>query len=173
MARLTGLIAATRDPASPFPWAALSLVGEVEAWLGQHPAVEVEDLYRDLLRRNRSRDAAAGRTTVGPHLADLAVRHGPKDVDAARASTGEQKALVVGLVLAQARLVAQLGATAPVVLLDEIAAHFDPGRRQALFDGLAALGGQVFMTGADPAAFADAGKDALRLHVEAGRVRAA
>ncbi len=170
VARLSALIAAARDDASPFPWAAVTLEGEIERLIAQHPAVEVEDRFRDLLRANRSRDMAAGRTTVGPHLADLAVRHGPKDVEAARASTGEQKALVVGLVLAQARLVAAMSGMAPLILLDEIAAHFDPKRRKALFEALGEIGGQVFMTGADPQAFTDTGPDALRLQIEPGRV---
>jgi DNA replication and repair protein RecF len=169
VARLGALIAATRDDASPFPWAEVTLKGEIEDLLERHPAIEVEDLYRDMLRANRSRDMAAGRTSVGPHLSDLTVRHGPKAVEAARASTGEQKALVVGLVLAQARLVAAMSGIAPFVLLDEIAAHFDPSRRKALFATLQALGGQVFMTGADPAAFIDAG-DITHFHVTPGAV---
>ena len=165
--RLSELIRAGRDDTSPFPWAEVALDGAVETSLGQHPALEVEDRYRAMLRDNRPRDMAAGRTTVGPHLSDLAVRHGPKGIEAARASTGEQKALVVGLVLAQARLVSAMSGIAPLVLLDEVAAHFDPARRRALFAALDALGGQVFMTGADPAAFADAA-DAARVVVEPG-----
>ncbi len=171
VARLRGLIAATRDDASPFPWAEMTLTGVVEDLLGLYPALDVEDRYRAILRQERGRDAAAGRTTVGPHLSDLAVRHGPKGIEAAQASTGEQKALVVGLVLAQARLVAAMSGIAPLVLLDEIAAHFDPRRRQALFEALDDLGGQVFMTGADPAAFAEA-PGAERFTVAAGQVRA-
>ena len=155
VSRLEALIGAERDETSPFPWAQLALEGEVEALAASGPAIEAEDRYRALLRDNRSRDAAAGRTLVGPHLADLAVRHGPKDAPAASASTGEQKALLVGLALAHARLVAEMSGIVPVALLDEIAAHFDPRRRAALFDALARLGGQVFLTGADPAAFAD------------------
>jgi DNA replication and repair protein RecF len=170
--RLAGLIRDTRDHASPFPWAAVTLAGVVEDLLRHHPALDVEDRYRDLLRANRARDMATGRTGIGPHLSDLSVRHGPKDVEAARASTGEQKALVVGLVLAQARLVATMSGIAPLILLDEIAAHFDPSRRRALFAALGALGGQVFMTGADPAAFDDAA-GAMRYRVETGTVRAA
>ena len=106
-----------------------------------------------MLRDSRARDAAAGRTLIGPHVGDLAVRHGPKDAPAGSASTGEQKALLVGLVLAHARLVAEMSGMAPLALLDEIAAHFDPHRRAALFEALARLGGQAFLTGADPAAF--------------------
>ena len=170
VSRLAALIAAERDDASPFPFATLALAGDVEALVAQGPALEAEDRYRDLLRANRSRDMAAGRTTVGPHVADLLVRHGPKDIDAARASTGEQKALLVGLVLAQSGLVAAMSGMAPVLLLDEIAAHFDPSRRAALFARLAALGGQVFMTGADPAAFTELGARAQTLTVTPGSV---
>ena len=167
--RLAALIAAERDDASPFPFATLALAGEVEALVAGGPALEAEDRYRDILRENRSRDMAAGRTTVGPHLADLLVRHGPKDIEAARASTGEQKALLVGLVLAQAGLVAAMSGMTPVLLMDEIAAHFDPSRRTALFARLADLGGQVFMTGADPAAFAELGARAAVFTVTPGR----
>jgi DNA replication and repair protein RecF len=122
---------------------------------GNGPALAAEDRYRGILRDSRSRDAAAGRTLVGPHLSDLAVWHGPKQAPAAASSTGEQKALIVGLALAHARLVAEMSGIAPLALLDEIAAHFDPRRRAALFDALERLGGQVFLTGADPAAFAE------------------
>ena len=169
VARLATLIAAGRDDASPFPWAAVALDGTVEALLGAMPALEAEDRYRALLRDARPRDAAAGRTSIGPHLSDLKVRHGPKDAEAAQSSTGEQKALLVGLVLAQARLVAAMSGFGPLVLLDEIAAHFDPLRRAALYEDLAGLGGQVIMTGADPAVFAEAAR-AERFRVEPGRV---
>ncbi len=169
VARLQVLIANGRDDASPFPWADVSLRGTIEAMIEDGPALEAEERYRDLLRDARGRDAAAGRTSIGPHLSDLDVKHGPKGADAARSSTGEQKALLVGLVLAQARLVAAMSGIGPLILLDEIAAHFDPLRRKALFEGLEALGGQVFMTGADPAAFADAPR-AAHFVVEPGRV---
>ena len=155
VSRLQALIEAERDDASPFPWARLALRGEVEALVAKGPAFAAEDRYRALLRDNRSRDAAAGRTLIGPHVGDLAVWHGPKDAAAASASTGEQKALLVGLVLAHVRLVADMSGIVPIALLDEIAAHFDPRRRAALFDSLTRLGGQAFLTGADPAAFAD------------------
>ncbi len=153
--RLEGLIADDRDETSPFPWARLAIEGEVETLAANVPAIAAEDGYRALLRDNRLRDAAAGRTTVGPHVGDLAVWHGPKNTPASRASTGEQKALLLGLVLAHARLVSEMSGIAPIALFDEIAAHFDPRRRTALFDAVERLGGQVFLTGADPAAFAD------------------
>jgi DNA replication and repair protein RecF len=136
-------------------------------------ALEIEDHYRGLLRANRGRDAAAGRTLIGPQASDLAVRHGPKQAEAGRCSTGEQKALLVGLVLAHARLVASMTGLAPLVLLDEIAAHFDPRRRAALYAELGELGGQVFMTGADEAAFAEMGPNAQLLKVVSGHIETA
>ena len=153
VSRLQALIATERDDFSPFPWGKLALRGEVEALAAGSPALEAEERYRALLRDNRGRDSAAGRTLIGPHLGDLEVWHGPKGALAATASTGEQKALLVGLALAHARLVADMSGIAPVALLDEIAAHFDPRRRAALFDAIERIGGQAFLTGADPAVF--------------------
>jgi DNA replication and repair protein RecF len=101
------------------------------------------------------------------------VRHGPKDIPAELGSTGEQKALLVGLVLAHARLVAAMSGLKPLVLLDEIAAHFDPRRRLALFEALGDLGSQVWMSGADMALFDDLPEAALRLRVCDGRTEPA
>ena len=170
-ARLAALVAATRDETSPFPWPVVALDGQVEAWAAEKPALEAEDLYRATLRENRSRDAAAGRTLIGPHVADFVVRHGPKDAPAEQCSTGEQKALLVALVLAHARLTADMSGIAPIALLDEIAAHFDPRRRAALFAELEKLGGQVFMTGADAQAFGELRARAAFYDVEPGAVR--
>ena len=167
VSRLAALIAAERDDASPFPWARLGLEGEVETLVANGPAITAEDRYRRILRDNRGRDAVAGRTTIGPHLGDLAVWHGPKDAPASSASTGEQKALLLGLVLAHARLVADMSGIVPIALLDEVAAHFDPRRRAALFDALERLGGQVFLTGADDAAFAELAERAQTFEVSA------
>ena len=168
VARLGALLASRRDAA--FPFAAVTLVGEIEDLCARHHALEAEDRFRALLRSNRAADAAAGRALIGPQAADLAVRHGPKDVEGGLCSTGEQKALLVGLVLAHARLVADLSGIAPVILLDEIAAHLDAARRAALYAELAALPGQVWMTGADAHAFEGVADDALRLRVVPGRV---
>ena len=170
VARLKATIAAGRDEATPFPWADLALEGEVERLARERPALEAEDEYRKILRDNRGRDAAAGRTLIGPHVGDLLVWHGPKNAKAEQASTGEQKALLVGLVLAHARLVGAMSGLAPITLLDEIAAHFDPKRRLALFAALERIGGQVFMTGADPAAFEDLAGRAEIFEVAPGRV---
>ncbi|WOJ91476.1 DNA replication/repair protein RecF [Methylocapsa polymorpha] len=167
---LSGLALAGRDPGSPFPWAELALRGEVETLVAERPALEAEDIYRAILRDSRARDAAAGRAIIGPQASDLCVRHGPKNVEAAQASTGEQKALLVGLVLAQARLVKTMSGLAPLILLDEIAAHFDPTRRQALYELLETLGGQIWLTGADPATFAGIAARAQMLKVTPGHV---
>jgi len=168
--RLKAAIALDRDDASAFPWADLALEGEVEALAAENPALAAEDRYRAALRDNRGRDAAAGRTLIGPHVGDLLVFHGPKGAPAAQSSTGEQKALLVGLVLAHARLVADMSGLAPLALLDEVAAHFDPRRRAALFEALARVGAQVFVTGADPDVFASLGDRARMFEVIPGRV---
>jgi DNA replication and repair protein RecF len=168
--RLAGHILATRDDASPFPFAVLAVQGEIDELVATLPAVDAEDRYRAMLRENRARDRAAGRTLVGPQASDLLVRHGPKDLPADTCSTGEQKALLIGLILAHARLVAAMSGIAPLVLLDEVAAHLDPRRRGALFEALENLGGQVWMTGADPSLFAELEGRAELLHVTPGRV---
>ncbi len=123
------------------------------------------------LARGRAADAAAGRALIGPHRADLLVTHAAKGEPAARGSTGEQKALLISLILAHAELVASRSGSPPVLLLDEIAAHLDAGRRAALFARLEAMGSQVWMTGTDPALFEAVGH-ATRLHVQAGAVLA-
>ena len=161
---------ATRGHTSAFPSAAIALDGWIENALLSEPATAVEDRYRAMLRDNRARDAAAGRTLDGPHLTDLQVIYAPKAMPAKDASTGEQKALLIGLVLAHANLVAEMTGITPLLLLDEVVAHLDPGRRAALFTELTTLGAQVWMTGADPAAFADIGAYGEILAVEAGRI---
>ena len=168
--RLDAQLLSGRDDTSPFPFARLRLAGELDELIATLPAVDAEDRYRGMLRENRARDAAAGRTLAGPQATDLAVRHGPKDLAAETCSTGEQKALLLGLVLAHARLVQAMSGIAPIVLLDEVAAHLDPRRREALYGALAVLGGQVWMTGADPALFADLGTRADLFQVSPGMV---
>jgi len=168
--RLAAVIASSRDDESPFPWAGIALEGEFDALVAAHPALEAETLYRGVLRDFRARDAAAGRTLAGPQASDLRVWHGPKNLPAEKASTGEQKALLTGLTLAHATLVASMTGAAPVVLLDEVAAHFDARRRLALFERLAALGAQVWMTSADPAVFAGASVPINLFTVTPGRI---
>jgi DNA replication and repair protein RecF len=170
ISRLSAFIGEVRDKTSPFPWADVALEGDVERLLGSWPALKAEDIYRGILHANRSRDAAAGRTLTGPQASDLCVRHGPKQIPAAQASTGEQKALLAGLVLAHARLAATMSGLAPLVLLDEIAAHFDPLRRDALFEALETLGGQIWLSGTDRATFGTIARRALMLKVTPGIV---
>lgn len=171
--RLAALIAAREeaDERNPFPWAELALEGLLEERLQNDAAVDVEDVYREVLAQGRARDRAAKRTLDGPHRSDLVVGHGPKSAPARNCSTGEQKALLIGLVLAHAQLVKQQDAGhAPLILLDEVAAHLDEARREALFGGIARLEAQAWMTGTDAAHFAPLGGQAQHLRVENGGV---
>jgi DNA replication and repair protein RecF len=170
VSRLQGALAQARDSAPGFPRAEIALEGFIEQLLPDHSATEIEDRYRAVLKDNRARDAAAGRTLEGPHRSDLKVTHADKRVPAADASTGEQKALLIRLVLAHAGLIKDMTGFAPMLLLDEIVAHLDPGRRAALYDAIAALGAQVWMTGADPVAFGDIASRAQVFEVRNGTV---
>jgi DNA replication and repair protein RecF len=143
-------------PEGPFARAGLSLEGG-----------ESTDLA-EALAAGRTRDAAAGRTLAGPHRSDLAVTHLGKHQPAASSSTGEQKALLIGLILAHAGLVAERTGRRPILLLDEIAAHLDPARRFALFERLAGESGQVWMTGTEPDLFTGVGTPATWLDVRPG-----
>ena len=170
IARLSALIDSTRQARgdSPFPWAAVSVEGTLEAALRMQSATEVEDEYRARLDRERERDRAAARAFDGPHLSDLAVVHGPKNAPAAVCSSGEQKALLIGLILAKAELVKTLQGIPPLILLDEIAAHLDAARREALFGEILRLESQAWMTGTDVALFAAIDQDAQILAVNQG-----
>src|SRR3984957_1930464 len=155
---------------SAFPPAEIALDGWMEQLIPAHPAAEIEERYRAVLRDNRGRDAAAGRTLDGPHLTDLKVVYAAKSIAAADASTGEQKALLIGLVLAHSKLIAEMTGHAPILLLDEVVAHLDPSRRGALHGELERLGTQVWMTGADPALFAEVAADAAIVEVRSGQL---
>ena len=153
---MAGIIAGrrARDPDSPFPWATIAIEGALESALATRPAVEVEDQYARTLASARERDRAAARTLDGPHRSDLVVTHGPKEMPARLCSTGEQKALLIGLVLAHAELVAaRQNGVAPILLLDEITAHLDATRRAAMFAEILRLKAQAWMTGTDRSAF--------------------
>jgi len=171
--RLSAALDASRSQAPEFPQAEITLQGWMEQLLPDHSAVAIEDRYRALLKENRARDAGAGRTLDGPHLSDLAVTHAAKRIPAADASTGEQKALLIRLVLAHASLIKQMTGFAPLLLLDEVIAHLDPARRAALYDALSSLAAQVWMTGADPAAFGDVTGRADMFVVRNGQVQPA
>ena len=144
------------EPEDEFARAQIGL----EGWSGDHLTATLRD--------NRSRDAAAGRTTEGPHRQDLAVLHRAKQMPAAQSSTGEQKALLLGLVLAHADLVADRRGEPPILLLDEVAAHLDPKRRGALFARIEGRG-QVWMTATEAALFDGIGT-ASRFHVQPGQI---
>jgi DNA replication and repair protein RecF len=164
--RLDGVLATRRN--SAFPPVEIAIDGWIEELVPHQPASEIEERYRAVLRNNRSRDAAAGRTLDGPHLSDLKVVYAAKNIAAAEASTGEQKALLIGLVLAHARLLHEMTGAAPVLLLDEVLAHLDPARRNALHAELAELGAQSWMTGADPAVFRETQSTAAFIEVSSG-----
>jgi DNA replication and repair protein RecF len=169
--RLSGIEALQRHitanrQESAFPWAEVRAAGELEEALGLTPAIRVEDDYRTTLAQGRPLDRGAGRTLRGPHRSDLEVTHGPKGMAAGNCSTGEQKALLIGLILAQAHAVKAVAKAAPVLLLDEVAAHLDSQRRMGLFGALAQLGSQAWMTGTDAHLFENLRADAQVFHVE-------
>ena len=137
----------------PFPGAGIGVAGDVEGWLADLPAVEAEDRFQAALVAGRRRDAETGGAAVGPHRSDLVVTHLAKGLPAAQCSTGEQKALLIAIVLAHARLQAAERGTVPVLLLDELAAHLDEDRRAALFDTILGLGAQAWITGTEPGIF--------------------
>jgi DNA replication and repair protein RecF len=160
------LAAACAASFGPFPAARVQLDGTLEGWLATDPALAAEDRFRARLADCRRIDAEAGRPTVGPHRSDLAVYHVAKDAPARLCSTGEQKALLVRIVLASARLQTVERGMAPLLLLDELAAHLDAERRSALFDELSALGAQAWVTGTDAADFAAFGTRAQWFRVD-------
>jgi len=153
MLRLNAELAAGRATGA-FPAARLDISCPITAGLAENPALALEDALRQGLAADRRRDAAAGGAARGAHKADLSLIHMPKGISAEFCSTGEQKALLVSVVLAHATLIAEARGFAPLLLLDEVAAHLDPTRRGALFAALAALPAQVFMTGTDAEVFA-------------------
>ncbi|MBR2818593.1 MAG: DNA replication/repair protein RecF, partial [Reyranella sp.] len=166
------LDAAARLGVGPFPRATLAMAGEVDGWLATMAAIDAEDRLRAELAAARLRDAEAGTTSWGPHRSDLAVRHLDLDLPAAEGSTGQQKAILVSIALAHARLVTLSRSRPPLLLLDEIAAHLDGERRAALFDEVVALGVQSWMTGTDAELFAPLAGRAQILRVADGSIAA-
>ncbi|MEQ1954070.1 DNA replication/repair protein RecF [Mesorhizobium sp. CN2-181] len=170
---LVGLLTAMigKMPADgAFPQADLALSGAVEGAIATSSATEVEETYRRRLAEGRALDRASGRTLEGPHRSDLLVRHRPKDMAAEYCSTGEQKALLVGIVLSHARLTGEISGQVPLVLLDEIAAHLDSRRRAALFSIIEDIGCQAFMTGTEATLFFSLAGKAQFLTVDKGQV---
>jgi DNA replication and repair protein RecF len=165
------LDAALAADAGPFPRAALALAGEVEAWVDRMPALAAEDALRAALKESRGRDAETGGAAVGPHRGDLVVTDRARDMPAAECSTGEQKALLLSILLADARHQAARRGLAPLLLLDEVAAHLDAARRGALFALIRALGCQAWLTGTDKALFVGLARDAQSFDVWDGTLR--
>lgn len=168
LARLQRLLAAT---SGHFPAPGLTIEGRVEVWLEELPAVEVESRFAELLHNSRRRDGQTGSTADGPHRSDLAVRHLDKDLPAAQCSTGEQKALLIAIILANAKAEAERRGAAPILLLDEVVAHLDAERRAALFAEILALGGQAWLSGTDRELFEPLFGRAQFVAVENGRAK--
>ena len=153
-----------------FPKARLAIHGTVEELLQKRPAVEVEELFAHQLEQSRARDHETGGAATGPHKSDLLVRYAAKDMQADQCSTGEQKSLLIGIVLAHARLMQRDRGAPPILLLDEVAAHLDEQRRAALFDLLIELGGQIWMTGTDESLFSSAKNRAQFWRIEQAKI---
>lgn len=170
MTRLLTAMIGKLPETGPFPQADLALSGTLEENIGAQAAVDMEERFRQMLADGRDRDRAAGRTLEGPHRSDLIVRHRPKAMPAELCSTGEQKALLVGIIVSHARLTGEMAGSAPILLLDEIAAHLDAGRRAALFSILEELNCQAFMTGTEPELFSSLKGKAQFITVDHGSV---
>jgi DNA replication and repair protein RecF len=163
---------ASRLGVGPFPRGALALKGEIDGWVTQMAAVDAEEKLRAALAGSRRADADSGGAAIGPHRSDLQVVHLDRGRPAAECSTGEQKALLVALVLAHARLANIARGAPPLLLLDEIAAHLDRGKLAALFEELVALGAQAWMSGTDAETFAPLRGKAQFFRVEDGAIAA-
>lgn len=148
------LAAYCQQPVGPFPGALVGLEGEVETWLDEGPALAAEDRFKAALAQARRADAESGGAAIGPHRSDLVVYDAASGAPAGRCSTGQQKALLIAIVLASARMQAAERGSAPVLLMDEVAAHLDSGRREALFEELLAIGAQAWLAGTDAETFA-------------------
>ncbi len=154
----------------PFPAAGLAVSGEVDDWLIHMSALDAEDRFSAALVQSRARGTQGRRVTIGPHMSDFSVTHLDRNVPAPQCSTGEQKALLISIVLANARLQALDAGAVPLLLLDEVAAHLDEQRRDALFDEITAMGAQAWMTGTDPGLFTSLGSAAQHFTVADARI---
>lgn len=154
-----------------FPRAVLRVQGSIEDLLQKSPALEVEEMFSYQLQASRERDAVTGGAATGPHKSDLSVVYAAKNMGADQSSTGEQKALLIGIVLAHAQLIKAERGAAPILLLDEVAAHLDEGRRAALYDILQQTGGQVWLTGTDESLFAPVRDSAQFFEVMEARIQ--
>lgn len=163
---------ASQEEENYFPKARIEAKGTIEELLQKSPAVEVEQMFSYQLEQSREKDSQTGGAATGPHKSDMDVTYTTKNVKAAHCSTGEQKALLIGIILAHGRMVTAEKGAPPVLLLDEIAAHLDENRRMALFERLEGLGGQVWMTGTDPVLFESIRQKAQFFDVESAQIKA-
>ena len=154
----------------PFPGVNLDMQGRLESWLDDMSALDAEDRFREVLATERDSDRDAGATSTGPHRSDLLVNHRHHGEAASQCSTGEQKALLIRIILAAARLQTRERGRPPLLLLDEIAAHLDATRRAALFDVICGLGIQAWMTGTDDSMFQTLGTRAQFFNISAARI---
>lgn len=162
------LVGACAESLGPFPRAGLALSGDAELWLDEAPALAVEERLQQSLREARTRDGEIGGAGVGAHRCDLLVHHGDHGRPAEICSTGEQKALLLTIVLGHARLMTLERGAAPLLLLDEVAAHLDARRLAALYDEILGLGLQAWFSGTDPRAFEPLGEAAQRFRLHEG-----
>jgi DNA replication and repair protein RecF len=149
-----------------FPGSVIQVVGQVENWLMEEPALVIEDRLKAELGASRQRDADRGLTSVGPHRSDFRVCHGDTGVEAEFCSTGEQKALLIGIILAISKLQALERGHMPLLLLDEIAAHLDNSRRLSLFELIIKMGAQAWITGTDRGIFSPLGNSVQHFTIE-------
>ncbi|MEL6963540.1 MAG: DNA replication/repair protein RecF [Pseudomonadota bacterium] len=155
----------------PFPRPNLALAGTVDTWLDELSALDAEHKLLDALKGDRARDAESGTTATGPHRSDLIVHDSQSGVPASEGSTGQQKALLISICLAEARRRASLDLKLPILLLDEVAAHLDGEKRRDLFDELVSLGTQAWLTGTDATVFHPFGQRAQYLSVNASELQ--
>jgi len=167
---LNRLLPIVRDGIELFPGASLMLDGDLELWLKNSPALGVEEQFRKILVTNRYKDGSSGRTQCGVHLTDMVVYHKEKNQEASFCSTGEQKALLISIILAHAKARSISIGAVPLLLFDEIAAHLDEERREALFSHLENLGGQTWFTGTEENIFQKISKRAQLLRVANGKI---
>ena len=160
----------TLDSETYFPKARIVIKGLIEDQLQNNSAVEAEEIFKKALEKSRELDAVSGGSSLGTHRSDFHVVFHEKNVDAAQSSTGEQKALLIGIILAHSWLVAGERGAPPVLLLDEVSAHLDEARRSALYELLESLGGQIWLTGTEKALFEEIKDKSSAFLVESGKV---
>ena len=146
------------------------MTGSIEELLRNATALEVEDMFKYQLQSSRERDSVTGGAATGPHKSDLSVIYAAKNMPADQCSTGEQKALLIGIILAHAHLIKAERGAPPILLLDEVAAHLDESRRAALYKILEETGGQVWLTGTDENLFTPIQNRAQFFHVQNARI---